>query len=100
MVNTCPNCGYDINKHLTRSEKKKRKEKARFEKLQRENPDKCFCKEHNYDKDEVVEIDVYVKGHHMYDPRLAEDEGPCNKRKCSKCEKFYIDTPPMAIAFA
>ena len=32
----CPNCGYDLDKHLTKSDKKKLKEKARIEKLQRE----------------------------------------------------------------
>ena len=94
----CPNCGYDLDSRLTKSEKRKLKDKSRIEKFRRENPDHCYCQYpydlRNYDTDEIVESDIFID---LFHPLMSkpEREGPYNKRICGGCGKFYIDNPPI-----
>jgi hypothetical protein len=94
----CPNCGYDLDKRLTKSEKQKRKEQARVEQFRRKNPDECYCRypydSRNYDTDKIVETGIYID---VYHPLMSkpENEGPYNKRVCGGCGGFYIDNPPI-----
>lgn len=69
------------------------KDKAKLEQLQREHPNECFCEERNYDKDLIVESDVYIEVSYPLTYPKTELEGPYNKRKCSKCNKIYTDNP-------
>ena len=95
----CPNCGYDLDKRLTKSEKQKRKEKARIELFRRDHPDECYCQYpytgRNYNTDEVVETNIYIDVYHPLTYPRTDREGPYNKRICGECDNVYIDNPPI-----
>lgn len=95
MSKECPNCGYDLDKHLTRSDKQKLKEKVRIEERQKKYPDTCFCDGKNYDTDLIVEDDIFIDVSHPLCYPRTEREGPYNKRRCDHCKKLYVDNPPI-----
>ena len=93
----CPNCGYDLDNRLTKSEKQKIKEKAQIEIFRKQYPNDCYCQYpyqgRNSETDEILETDIYIEiSHLLFYPR-KEKAGPYNKRICSECGKFYIDNP-------
>jgi len=75
-------------KMTNKEEKQRRKNIIRMNEMVKQFPDKCFCENHLFSEDDIVE--KYYKDYYLGNSQTSLE---FHIYKCSKCGKKYNDEP-------